>query len=97
MTPELCICGAPIADCPHLTGFGSYEEKARFYRMQPARVAAMAKLDAVADRAGAKQLLALAQQAHAEASKLPVGEALRDALAIIGAALAKAMALGALD
>lgn len=94
---ELCICGQPIADCPHLTGFGSYKEKALFYRAKPERIAAVAKIDALGTRAGVKQALLIAQAAQVEAARLPVGEALKDALAIIGIALAKAALLAEMD
>lgn len=96
-TPELCICGQPIADCPHLTGFDSYAEKAQFYRAKPSRIAEVAKIDALGTRAGVKQALLIAQAAQAEAARLPLGEALRDALAIIGIALAKAALLAEMD
>lgn len=94
---EPCLCGKPIADCEHLGAFASYEEKARHYRAKPERIAKMAELDALSTRAGVKQAIEIAKVAQAEAARLPLGDALRDALAIIGIALAKAALLAGLD
>lgn len=62
---ELCVCGEPIADCPHLGAFESYEAKALHYRAKPERVAAMKRLDEIGKQAGAlAERLRLADAAH---------------------------------
>lgn len=65
MSDDNCVCGEPLATCPHLGAFESYEAKALHYRAKPERVAAMRRLDEIGKQAGElADRLRLADAAH---------------------------------
>ena len=86
----LCVCGQPVADCPHLGAFASVEAK-RAWFLDIA--GAMVELDSFVDRVDAKRAFQVAQLAAEKAKQLPVGADVSQVLALIIAALAKAAAL----
>lgn len=89
----LCVCGEPLATCPHLGVFSSLEAKAAFYATDlPELHAELAELETLAVRADAKRAALIAQKAAAMAQQV-APEQVGGVLALITAALAKAVEL----
>ncbi len=68
---DFCVCGEPIATCPHRGIFASAEEKAQHFAGKPARDAdreAMAKL--ARDAGALRDRLRIAESAHGTAKAL---------------------------
>lgn len=60
-----CVCGEPLATCPHLGDFATWEEKFAHYKGKPAREAALENLAEVGRKAGAlRDRLFAADLAH---------------------------------
>jgi hypothetical protein len=93
-----CVCGEPLATCPHLGQFPTFEAKYAFYAARvPELRAALLELDTLATRADVKRAVEIARIGAEQASKLPTGAEIASALAFILAALAKAASLAGLD
>lgn len=85
----LCVCGEPLATCPHLGVFSSLEAKVAFYATDlPELHAELAELETLAVRADAKRAVLIAQKAAAMAQQV-APEHIPGVLALITAALAK--------
>lgn len=90
----LCVCGEPIATCPHLGVFASIDEKHAYFRKLADVDAELSIADARIDAALA---ISVARKAAEEAAKLPLPGEVAAALAVVIGALAKAAALAGLD